>query len=207
MRKMMSLIDRSLLYEFYSDLFIYKWDEEEYSSFVQRVKDVDSTYTNLRPLTSKILNASRKDLLVEYSSLFLTGTGSRPLTPVESKRIFSIMGEKIALSKYKDLLSFYDSWGLKPKSVGNFFQPEADHISSILAFMAFLISKENETTAEGRKPLRSMSDQKLFFFNHVLSWIPSWANDVIKDKRSNLFGVACSSLNQWIEQEKIRLGL
>ncbi len=200
-----TLSSRALVYDFFSDLFVYKWDDEEYESFMQRVKEMRD-FPPLRELSEKLLSTPRRDLLVEYSSLFMANVGERLLNPAESKRLFSILGEKVALMKLRDLLSFYNDWGLSPIPTG-FFQPEPDHVSSILAFMSFLIMKEEETKSQGREPVRSKSDQRTFFFNHILSWVPEWCRDVMKDKRADVFSVACRELVNWIEEERKVLGV
>lgn len=199
-------MERAYFYDLFSDIFIYKWNETDYKQLITKIRDLGKGYPYSRELMEKLSTVERKDVLIEYSTLFLSGIGTRPLVPIESKRIFSIMGEKIAMIKLNDVVSFYKSWGLKPK-VGDLFQPEADHISTILGFMSFLIFKEYEYKSQGKESLRSISDQKIFFTNHILSWIPDWINDVLNDSRSNIFKVVCKELDNWIKEDKDFLGV
>jgi len=84
------------------------------------------------------------------------------------------------------------------------FTPEPDHISTILAFMSLLIKEEIDLKrkGEGGDLFKNKSDQKNFFTTHVYSWIPDWANDVISDKRSDIYRVVCEELRKWIENER-----
>ncbi len=73
--------------------------------------------------------------------------------------------------------------------------------------MSFLILKEHEYELQGKEPIRSISDQKNFFVNHILDWIPDWINDVTNDDRADIFRVVCKELNSWIEEERSFLGV
>ncbi len=206
MKIMLSLIERAYIYDLFSDIFMYKWKEEDYTQLITKLRDLGKDYPYSKDILEKLLIVKRRDVLIEYSTLFLSGIGSRPLVPIESKRFFSLLGEKIAIAKLNDLLSFYRSWGLRLK-VGDFFQPEVDHISTVLGFMSFLIYKEHEYELRGKEPFRSVSDQKNFFASHILSWIPDWINDVVNDNRADIYKVVCKELDKWIKEDKDFLGV
>ncbi|BDC17272.1 molecular chaperone TorD family protein [Acidianus sp. HS-5] len=197
---MKELSNRAFIYDIFSDIFYYKLDDDSYKEMLEKIKVAKEVFEPLSEVFELLNTKQKKDYLIEYTTLFLTGIGVKPLTPVESKRLYTLMGEKVALFKLNDIIKFYKAYKLRPK-MGDFFQPEADHISSIMAFMSFLISKEDEGDQ------RAIMDERNFFISHVYGWIPDWANDVIVDDRSEIFKSVCKALNEWINVEKDRLGV
>ena len=196
---------RYLAYELFSHLFLYNYYDDDYSLLLkklEKVKDLEdvNSIVNFRSIWEKLTSVRKTDYLIEYSTLFLTGIGIKPLTPVESKRLFSLMGEKVAQFRRNDILRFYSSRGLSLNYLTQ-FRFEEDHISTIFAFMAYLIKEEITLRKERRDTYRNIMDQKNFFITHIKGWIPDWANDVISDKRSDIFKVVCKELIKWIEFE------
>lgn len=199
MTMMKEINNRSFIYDVFSDIFYYKLDDNGYKEMLEKISIAKEVFEPMSEVLEILNSRSKKDYLIEYTTLFLTGLGIKPLIPVESKRLYALIGEKIALFKLNDIIKFYRAYKLKPKIV-DFFQPEVDHISSIMAFLSFLASKEDEDK-------RIVLDERNFFISHVYSWIPDWANDVIADERSEIFKPICKALNEWISIEKEYLGV
>jgi len=197
---MRELSNRAFIYDVFSDIFYYKLDDESYKEMIEKIKIAKDVFDPFSEVFNVLNLRPKKDYLIEYTTLFLTGLGIKPLVPVESKRLYALMGEKIAMFKLNDIIRFYKSYKLRPK-IGDFFQLEVDHVSSIMAFMSYLVSKEGE---EGQ---RVIIDEKNFFISHIYGWIPDWANDVIADERSEIFKPICKALNEWIYIEKDNLGV
>lgn len=196
---------RFLAYDLFSHLFLYNYYDEDYNSLLDKlskVKDLEdvNSIVSFRDIWEKFNSSKKSDYLVEYSTLFLTGLGVKPLSPVESKRLFSLMGEKVAQFRRNDILRFYSSRGLKLNYIGQ-FRFEEDHISTIFAFMAYLIKEEIMLRKERRDTYKNTMDQKNFFTTHIYGWIPDWANDVITDKRSDIFKIVCRELRKWLDFE------
>jgi len=196
---------RYLSYDLFSNLFLYNYYEEDYDQLLKKlgkVKDLEdvNSIVNFKSIWDKLTSVKKSDYLIEYSTLFLTGIGIKPLTPVESKRLFSLMGEKVAQFRKNDILHFYSSRGLRLNYLGQ-FRFEEDHISTIFAFMSYLVKEEMMLRKERRDTYKNTMDQKNFFITHIQSWIPDWANDVIMDNRSDVFKVICKELRKWIDFE------
>ena len=169
--------------------------DENFGQLVMNIANV-----NISEIREKFNQIKKKDYLIEYPTLFLAGLGNKPLVPVESKRLFVKLGEKIAMYKYSDIIRFYNSRRIVPK-LGNNFVHEPDHISTILAFMCLLIKEEYELRKNNKNPFNIISDQINFATTHIVSWIPEWANDVINDDRSDIFKVVCKNLASWIQYD------
>ncbi|MEJ2776286.1 molecular chaperone TorD family protein [Sulfolobaceae archaeon RB850M] len=198
---------RFLMYDLFSTLFFYNYYDEDYERMIKKLDKLAETEidaVNVKRIRDKIKSSKKSDLLIEYTTLFMTGIGIKPLIPVESKRFFSLMGERVAQFRYNDILRFYKSRNVKINYMLGEFTPEPDHISTILAFMSLLIKEEIDLKrkGEGGDLFKNKSDQKNFFTTHVYSWIPDWANDVISDKRSDIYRVVCEELRKWIENER-----
>ncbi|BFH72264.1 molecular chaperone TorD family protein [Sulfurisphaera javensis] len=196
---------RFLVYDSFSQLFLYNYYDEDYSQLIKKLgklKDIGeiNSIVDFQSIWEKLTSSKKSDYLIEYSTLFLTGLGVKPLTPVESKRFFSLMGEKVAKFRKDDILRFYRSRGLKLNYLGQFIFEE-DHISTIFAFMAYLINEELKLRQERKDVYKNLMDQKNFFLTHIYGWIPDWINDVISDKRSDIFKVVCKELRKWIDFE------
>ena len=196
---------RYLSYDLFSNLFLYNYYDEDYDQLLkklEKVKDLEdvNSIVNFKSIWEKLTSVKKSDYLIEYSTLFLTGIGIKPLTPVESKRLFSLMGEKVAQFRKNDILHFYSSRGLRLNYLGQ-FRFEEDHISTIFAFMSYLVKEEMMLRKERRDTYKNTMDQKNFFITHIQSWIPDWANDVITDNRSDVFKVICKELRKWIDFE------
>ncbi len=197
----------------FSDLFLYKFDPEEYHQLMDKLKSIEErlgtymeeTGIKVGEIRAVFEQAKRSDYLTEYSSLFISGVGIKPLVPVESKRLFSLMGDRVATFKYNDVVRFYRSRNLVPK-ISSQFSPEPDHISSLLAFMSLLVEEEFDHRRKGLDAFKVVQDQKNFAITHLFSWIPDWINDVIHDPRSNIFKVVCSQLGDWLKFERDFLG-
>ncbi|MEM3359033.1 MAG: molecular chaperone TorD family protein [Zestosphaera sp.] len=204
---------RHATYDLFSDLFLYKFSSEDFNDLLKKLSLIDEklgefieeTGVNVREVRRVIENSKRSDYLIEYSSLFIAGVGVKPLIPVESKRLFSLMGEKVATFKYNDVIRFYRSRHLVPKLISQ-FPPEPDHISSLLAFMSLLIEEEFKLRSSGKDAFKTVQDQKNFAVTHLFSWIPDWINDVINDPRSSIYKVVCSELSNWLKFERDFLG-
>ncbi len=196
---------RFLVYDVFSTLFYYNFRDEDYESMTKKLKALSNLTVegvDIGKVAEKVLGAEKKDLLIEYTTLFLTGTGVKPLTPVESKRFYSLMGEGVATFRYNDILRFYRSRNLRLNRL-DFFAPEPDHVATILAFMAYLIREEAELKEKGGTELqRNLMDQRNFFTTHVYGWMPDWANDVVHDPRANIYKVVCEELGKWLELER-----
>ncbi|TRM79146.1 dehydrogenase, partial [Sulfolobus sp. D5] len=197
------------IYDLFSEIFLYKIDDRQYQQMIDKINKAEEKLgdlvkeiakVDLSEIRQKFFEKKKSDYLVEYSTLFLTGLGYKPLTPVESKRFFVISGEKIALFKYQDITRFYGSRRLLIKFGDNFVH-EPDHISTILAFMSYLVKEEYEIRKENRDLFKILSDEYNFMTTHIISWIPDWANDVINDNRADIFKVVCKNLNNWIEYD------
>lgn len=200
---------RFYIYDLFSEIFLYKIEDNEYNQMIEKINKIDDNFREiLRQISNvdtleirkKFENIEKKDYLIEYSTLFLTGLGNKPLTPVESKQIFVNLGEKIALFKYNDIIRFYQSRGIRIKLDRNFVH-EIDHISTILTFMSFLVKEEYELRRSNKNPFKTISDEINFMTTHIMSWVPSWAHEVINDSRSNIFRVVCKNLVQWINYD------
>ncbi|MCH4815728.1 MAG: molecular chaperone TorD family protein [Saccharolobus sp.] len=206
---------RHALYDLFADLFLYKFGEDEYKQLLEKIDVVDRELgkqleeimgirvTEIKRVFSE---TKRSDYLLEYSTLFLSGFGVKPLLPVESKRLFQLMGEKVATFKYTDVIRFYKSKGIVMKFSSQ-FNPEPDHVSSIFAFMSLLIEEEYEHRSEGRDPFKIVQDEKNFALTHIFSWIPDWINDVINNPRSNIYKIICSELTKFLQFERKYLGV
>ncbi|QIW24750.1 dehydrogenase [Sulfolobus sp. S-194] len=196
---------RFLIYDTFSHLFLYNYYEEDYTQLMkklEKIKDIQeiNSVVNFKTIWEKLSDSKRSDYLIEYTTLFLTGLGVKPLTPVESKRFFSLMGERVAKFRKDDIMRFYSSRRLKLNYM-NQFVFEEDHISNILAFMAYLIKEEIALRQERRDVYKNLMDQKNFFITHIQGWIPDWINDVINDPRSDIFKIVCRELKKWIDFE------
>lgn len=196
---------RYLSYDLFSHLFLYNYYDEDYNQLLEKlekVKDLEdvNSIVNFKSIWEKLTSVKKKDYLIEYTTLFLTGTGIKPLTPVESKRFFALSGDTVAQFRKNDILRFYKSRGLTLNYLGQ-FRFEEDHISTIFAFMTYLIKEEIKLREERKDTYRNIMDQRNFFITHIKGWIPDWANDVITDKRSDIFKVVCKELLKWIEFE------
>ncbi|EHP70530.1 putative component of anaerobic dehydrogenase [Metallosphaera yellowstonensis MK1] len=204
---------RHAAYDIFADLFLYKFKEEEYNELLGKLSLVQEklgkylmeTGVDVSEILRAFKEAKRSDYLIEYSTLFMTGLGVKPLIPVESKRIFSLMGEKVALFKYNDVVRFMKSRGLVPKIVTQ-FSVEIDHVSSILGFMAYLVEEEFNLRVNGRDAYKTVQDQKNFAITHIFSWIPDWASDVVNDQRARIFKVVCTQLQEWLKFDRDFLG-
>ncbi|BCU70914.1 TorD/DmsD family molecular chaperone [Stygiolobus caldivivus] len=198
---------RFLLYDLFSTLFYYNFHEEDYTKMREKLEKVsslgiDKDAVDVGRIKDVVLNSAKSELLIEYSTLFLTGLGVKPLTPVESKRFFSLMGEKVASFRYNDILRFLRSRNVRLNYMLGEFQPEPDNIVTILAFMSVLIKEEITILQKGGDIYKNRADQRNFFTTHIYSWIPDWANDVINDKRANIYRVVCEELRKWLEVER-----
>ncbi|BDB99327.1 TorD/DmsD family molecular chaperone [Saccharolobus caldissimus] len=209
----LSLMDLTLLrfyiYDLFSEIFLYKIEDNEYNQMIEKINKIDENFREiLKQLSNvdtleirkKFESIEKKDYLIEYSTLFLAGFGNKPLTPVESKQIFVNLGEKIALFKYSDIVKFYRLRGIVTKLDRNFVH-EIDHISTILAFMSFLVKEEYELRKLNKNPFKTISDEINFMTTHIMGWVPSWANNVINDSRSDIFRIVCKNLLQWINYD------
>lgn len=204
---------RHSTYDMFSDLFLYKFDVNEYQQLLEKIrtleeklgKYMEETGVEITEIRKVLEENKRSDYLIEYSSLFIAGVGVKPLIPVESKRLFSLMGERVATFKYNDVVRFYSSRGLVPK-LGSQFSPEPDHISSLFAFMSLLVEEEFHNRSTGKDAFKVVQDQKNFATSHLFSWIPDWINDVVHDPRSRIYKVVCSQLGNWLKFEKDFLG-
>lgn len=197
---------RFLVYDLFSSLLLYNFYDEDYKTMLnklEKLSSLEADVIDIRRIRDKVKSITKSDLLIEYTTLFMTGTGVKPLTPVESKRVFSVMGESVAQFKYNDVLRFYRSRNVKIGYDLGVFTPEPDHAATILAFMAYLVKEEIELRSKGVKDLfRNKTDQKNFFTSHIDSWMPDWINDVINDPRSNVYKVVCEELRKWIDFER-----
>ncbi|AWR96142.1 dehydrogenase [Acidianus sulfidivorans JP7] len=206
---------RHASYDLFADLFLYKFEEDEYKNLLEKIDLVDKELgnqmeevmnLNVSEIKRVFNETKRSDYLIEYSTLFLTGFGIKPLVPVESKRVFQLLGgDKIAAFKYTDIIRFYKSRGIVMKFSSQ-FNPEPDHISSIFAFMSLLIEEEFKYRNEGKDVFKTTQDEKNFAISHIFSWIPDWINDVINDPRSKMYKVICSELSKFLNFERNYLG-
>lgn len=198
---------RFLVYDLFSALFYYNFYDEDYNKMKEKLEKIsslgiDKSIVDVERIKDKIFNSNKSDLLIEYTTLFLTGLGVKPLTPVESKRFFSLMGEKVATFRYTDMLRFLRSRNVRLNYMLGEFQPEPDNIVTILAFMSVLIKEEIEILQKGGDLYKNKADQRNFFTTHIYSWIPDWINDVINGKRADIYKVVCEELRKWLETEK-----
>ncbi len=206
---------RHASYDLFADLFLYKFGEDEYKQLLEKIDLVDKELgkqleetigIRVNEIKRVFSETKRSGYLIEYSTLFLSGFGAKPLLPVESKRLFQLMGEKVATFKYTDVINFYRSRGIVMRFSSQ-FNPEPDHISSIFAFMSLLIEEEYEQRSEGKDPFKVLQDEKNFAITHIFSWIPDWASDVINDPRSSIYKVVCSELAKFLRFERKYLGV
>jgi putative dimethyl sulfoxide reductase chaperone len=128
-------------------------------------QSVDNQSTNV--------NLMRED----YLSLF-TGTGNPLAPPYES--VYKSTDHLMFDRQTSEVREFYSSYGWKYRFKGEI--PD-DHLGIELLFLTKLIDKymefddhvcENEMSNEiGR-----------FIENHILSWVPQWHNDIMKNART-----------------------
>lgn len=196
---------RFAVYDLFSSLFVYNFYDEDYNALLKKLDDVSQVETDavdLKAIRDAVKSVPKGELLIEYTTLFMTGTGFKPLVPVESKRLYSILGENAAWKNYNDVLRFYRRRGIEVNYMLGQFTPEPDHIASELAFMAYLIREEIKARKEGKLDWQLVEDQKNFFISHIYSWVPDWANDVVNDPRSNVYKVVCRELRKWLDLER-----
>ncbi|EWG06718.1 MAG: hypothetical protein ASUL_07869 [Candidatus Aramenus sulfurataquae] len=198
---------RFYVYDTFSEIFFYKINDDEYKVMIDKVNKVSENLgqaikevsgVDFPRIAKKFSEIKKKDYAIEYTTLFLTGLGLKPLMPVESRRTFAISGEKQALRQYLDITSFYERRGVVPKVAGSFIH-EPDHITTILAFMALLAREEIEERKEGKDFMKTVKEESEFLNRHVVNWVIDWARDVMSDPRANLFKVVCEELAKWIE--------
>ncbi|EZQ02013.1 dehydrogenase [Candidatus Acidianus copahuensis] len=199
---------RYYIYDFFGDLFIYNYDENDYNLLLDKMEKLSQVkefreLVNINDIQEIFKKIERKDYLIEFSTLFLSGNSN--LIPIESKRLYSLQGEKVAIFKKNDIIRFYRS--RKLALAMSFFQPEADHIASIMAFMSYLVSEENKKRRSGLDPFSIITDERNFFTSHVYNWIPEWAKEVIADKRSFIYKLVCQRLLNFLQVEKDYLGV
>ncbi|AHC52122.1 component of anaerobic dehydrogenase [Sulfolobus acidocaldarius SUSAZ] len=199
---------RFLIYDTFSEIFLYKIEDKEFNDMLDKLNDVtekvggvlkEIANVDMFEIRKKFKSKSKKDYLIEYTTLFLTGFGNKPLTPVESKRNYLLIGEGITTFRYNDIVRFYTTRGLVMKSRS--FMHEPDHISTILGFMSFLIREEINLSKDNGDISKIVMDQYNFMTTHIMSWVPEWINDVLSDGRSDIFRPVCANLGRWINYD------
>lgn len=204
---------RHLVYDGLAEVFTYRvrdndWNEllsklEEYAKLDKDIKD--QTGFSFNEILEKLREAGKGKVAVEYSTLFDTGIGARPLNPVESIRLYSLVGESAATFKLRDLRRFYAKYGLNP-NIHREFREAEDHISMVFAFMSHLCDLEYRIKQEKRAVDDVVRDQRNFMVSHIKSWIPELMDDVINDKRSEVFKVVGKNVKSWVKFDSLLLG-
>ncbi len=182
---------RSIVYAMLSLNFYYPLPEvlSKKDSLLKQFNDSLFTLSSLKffgglrskcKLTGEDAGASREELEIEYTRLFVTAYPSTPCPPYES---FFRSQEKMLMREVaievKDLYSKFGV-GLSEK-----FNEPPDHIATELEFMYFLSSKETENRRKGLlKEVRVLIENECEVLgSHLMNWFPTFKDCVKKHSR------------------------
>ncbi len=180
---------RVCLYTFFSRLFNDQTKAEDLAAYAAHLEPVTGPYAAVAQEITVILDKwSAMDdhdhkLRTEYARLLIMPAGVKPYESVYRSNEAILMREP-----WLEVKDFYRRSGLvleKPAP-----HPE-DHVSVELAFMAYLLENNVDVT-----------EQKIFFENHIVQWLPQLFKDLLEHGDAGFFAeMAACSLN-FMELEK-----
>ncbi|MEG0071042.1 MAG: molecular chaperone TorD family protein [Raoultibacter sp.] len=153
--------------------------------FVRSLKDAD-------------LEQIRTDLAAEYARVFL-GMSRFPVSPYESVYTSDL---HILMQDARDkVLKEYRTEGLAIKE--GFNLPE-DHISFEMDFMGYLCQKTIDSIKDGRKDdeRNLLLRQRVFFFDHIQSWVPEFCVDVGKKVHTMFYQGVVQLTEAFVDSER-----
>lgn len=180
---------RAIAYRWLSGMFFRELTEEQIRSYQEgeghnllaHVAELAGSESVLPPLRSHLNKgepvSTSIDLACEYARLFLGAGGPRSVPPYAS--VFTSKSYSTHQQSETDAARIMAEYGLGVRTESN--EP-ADHIASLLEFMAFLCV-DLEYSSEDRV---SLARQKSFVENHLLNWIPEFV-DVCKSSEPGGF--------------------
>ena len=178
------MINRAKLYSFFSRIYREEVDKEllDRLKVNSDLKDIDDPemvkrYSDLRKFlqNKEFTGEFLDDLAADYADLFL-GIGKHPAHPYES--VYRSEDHIVMREPRSEVLKIYSSEGLQ--KVDEFKEPE-DHIAIEFEFMAYLCLKIKDTLDSNDKAgsLKLLKAQNDFLEKHLLSWIPSFCDDIV----------------------------
>ncbi|MEM3640309.1 MAG: molecular chaperone TorD family protein, partial [Candidatus Bathyarchaeia archaeon] len=149
----------------------------------------------LNGLKSRVLKQAELELAVEYANLFL-GVKGLPHPSESAYKSGFLMGDST-----EDVIQTYRDAGVNLKED---FREPADHVAVELYFMAYLSYKAAESLADGRKyeVEKCLQVMQNFLDNHLLSWIPSFTENVLKFAETDFYRGLAAITKRFIELNK-----
>lgn len=149
----------------------------------------------LNGLKSRALKQAELELAVEYANLFL-GVKGLPHPSESAYKSGFLMG-----GSTEDVIRTYRDAGVNLKKD---FREPADHVAAELYFMAYLSQKAAESLANGRKYEvgKCLQIMQNFLDNHLLSWVPSFAENILKFAETDFYRGLAAITKKFIELNK-----
>jgi DMSO reductase family type II enzyme chaperone len=195
---------RSKVYEILSVCFVYP-DHESFSYMTRGMLQDLKAYLTKMPhmkiaarsfesfesaLEAEAAKGKLQDLQVEHTSAFISPHPEIPCPPYESiyvENVRRVMGPPAI-----DVRRRYEEQGL---AISKGFKDLPDHISAELEFMHHLAYREAQvkSTRKDRVALSLRENEKSFLTDHLLKWLPRFA-DCLRGKSTSSLLVAASRL-------------
>jgi len=166
--------------------------------------DVFEHLQSLRMLINDLLKQDSKQmqslLAKEYAHLFL---GFGKFHPSESS--YRSESGSIMQEFRDDVLEVYKKFGVR--KIDEFKEPE-DHIAVELQFMAYLCRRTIEALNNGgglSEAKKYLEAQRDFLNNHLASWVPKLAEDILKSAENGFYKEAAYLTAKFIQAEKVSI--
>ncbi|MBC7343795.1 MAG: molecular chaperone TorD family protein [Clostridia bacterium] len=147
-----------------------------------------SSYCRELQKGTRSLDKAAAELRAEYNRLFV-GPGHLEAPPWES--VYRSADHLLFGEETLQVRRAYEEFGLVTKKL---HQEPDDHIALELEFMERLCGMAMEAGEKGEDPYRYLQAQKRFLEEHLLEWVPAWAEDVGRAAATGFFqGLALST--------------
>ena len=142
-------------------------------------------YGDVEKVVLMVRNGDYDKLATEYTSCFINDYPKLLCPPYESWYREGAIYGKSAM----EVMELYNAFGLQAR------KELPDHIATEFEFVAFLYKAKQEDLANK------------FVLEHILTWVPLLAQDVIKYAKGEYTRALGYALMKFMEAEKARLGL
>ncbi len=149
--------------------------------------EIATALTHLQRWTAEARNGSLHDLFAaaeqDYTRLFI-GPGRLPAAPWES--VYTNKDRAVFQMETVSVKNWYARFDLQ---LATAFNEPADHVGLEFAFMADLASRTIAASEirDGETVKRLIDAQRGFLSQHMLRWVPRWADDVVRFASTDLY--------------------
>ncbi|SIN80729.1 molecular chaperone TorD [Halodesulfovibrio marinisediminis] len=132
------------------------------------------------------------DMSCEFARLFLGAGGMRSVPPYES--VFTSGSASTHQQAETDVRSIMADYGL---GVSSDFTEPCDHLAVLLEFMSVLCTEDQMV----EEPFVSLARQQLFIKEHLLNWLPEFANMCVQVEPDGFYSLVVKGLVSFVQAD------